>query len=256
VLYLTVNPNGEAEVVHIVLRSNSKTKKLKFEYDFSDLAIKGRSANGNLLTKFQISKIELKEQGISTLSARKIWFDETVSRFNTDGRGTLLGEFKGEDKIVHITSSGNYRLTGFDVSTKVDDDYLILEKWHPEKPVTAIYWDGEKEQFFVKRFVPEDSAKKVSFISEHEKSHLEVVSYDWRPVVELSFDKRTNDRPNEEIELDSFIGIKNVKALGNRLTKFKVKSIDLKEPLPFTLMENEEDSEEETGGSDGQITLF
>jgi topoisomerase-4 subunit A len=253
VMYLTVNPNGEAESISVVLRNTGKVKKLKFDFDFADLAIKGRGAGGNILTKHIVTKIELKEAGVSTLSARKIWFDETVSQFNSDERGNLLGEFKGEDKILHISSSGHYRLTGFDVSTKVDDDYLILEKWNPHKPITAVYWDGEKEQFFVKRFLIEPTAKKMGFITEHESSHLELVSSDWRPVINVSFDKRSNDREDEEFNMEEFISIKSFKALGNRLTKFKVKSIDLGKSLPYEEPEIEASPEED---GDAQPTLF
>ena len=249
VMYLTVNPNGEAEVVSVVLRNTGKVKKLKFDFDFATLGIKGRGAGGNILTKHIVTKIDLKEKGISTLSARKIWFDDTVSEFNSDERGNLIGEFKGENKILHITSSGHYRLTGFDVSTKVDDDYLILEKWNPNKPITAVYWDGEKEQFFVKRFLVEESNKKVSFISDHENSHLEVVSSDWIPIVNVSFDKRTNDKEDERFNMEDFIAVKSYKALGNRLTKLKVKSIDLLDPIPF------EEPEEENTDGDGNEDL-
>ncbi len=253
VTYFTANPNGEAEKVFVVLRNTGKVKKLKFDFDFASIAIKGRASGGNILSKHIISKIELREKGISTLSARKIWFDDSVSQFNSDERGALLGAFKGEDKILHITASGHYRLTDFDVSTKVDDDYLILEKWKPGKPISAIYWDGEKEQYFVKRFLIEDTSKKVLFISEHENSHLELISSDWLPIVNISFDKRTNDREDEEINVEEFIALKSYKALGNRLTKFKVKSLDLKEPLPF---EEPEENEEEDLDDDSQIKLF
>lgn len=256
VLYLTVNPNGEAEVVSVVLRNTGKVKKLKFDSDFADFSIKGRGAGGNILTKHIVTKIELKEKGVSTLSARKIWFDDTVLRFNSEGRGSLIGEFKGEDKILHVTSSGQYRLTGFDVSTKVDDDYLILEKWNPNKPITALYFDGEKQQFYAKRFLIESSVKKIDFISLHEKSYLELVTSDWRPVVNISFDKRTNDRVDELIELDEFIAVKSYKALGNRLTKFKVKSMDLGESLVYTEPNTEEDLPETEEDDESQITLF
>tara|TARA_R110002050_G_scaffold80768_3_gene172744 strand:+ start:4516 stop:7101 length:2586 start_codon:yes stop_codon:yes gene_type:complete len=255
VMYLTVNPNGEAESINVVLRNTGKVKRLKFDYDFADLAIKGRGAGGNILTKHIVTKIEMKEKGVSTLSARKIWFDETVSQFNSDERGNLLGEFKGEDKILHITSSGTFRLTGFDVSTKVDDDYLILEKWNPKKPITAVYWDGEKGQFFVKRFLIEAGTKKMSFISEHEDSYLELVSSDWRPTAKVSFDKRSNDREDEAIDMEEFISVKSYKAQGNRLTKYKVKSIDMGEPLPYEEPQ-EEDSSDEEEDNDSQPTLF
>jgi topoisomerase-4 subunit A len=253
VLYLTVNPNGEAEIVNVTLRNTGKVKRLRFEFNFADIGIKGRGAGGNILSKHIVSKIELKEKGISTLSARKIWFDESVSQFNSDERGNLLGEFKGEDKILHITSSGHYRLTGFDVSTKVDDDYLILEKWNPNKPITAVYWDAEKGHFYVKRFLVEDSTKKVGFVSDNVESHLEIVTSDWRPILTVSFDKRTNDREDEDFDMEEFISVKSFKAHGNRLTKFKVKSIDLGESLPYEEPEQEDSGE---GEDDSQIALF
>lgn len=253
ITYFTANPNGEAEKVSVILRNTGKVKKLKFDFDFASIGIKGRASGGNILSKHIISKIELREKGVSTLSARKIWFDDTVTQFNSDERGDLLGAFKGEDKILHISASGHYRLTGFDISTKVDDDYLVLEKWKPNKPISVIYWDGEKEQYFVKRFLIEDTNKKVHFISEHENSHLELVSTDWLPMVNISFDKRSNDREDEEINVEEFIAVKSYKALGNRLTKFKVKSLDLKDSLPF---DEPVEEEEDDLDDDSQITLF
>src|SRR5690606_22384869 len=173
VLYFSANPNGEAEVVTVQLRAKAKLKKLKFDADFADMAIKGRSAKGNILTKHLVSKIKLKEEGTSTLSARKIWFDDTVQRLNSEGRGELLGSFKSDDKILTITQSGHYKLTGTNLSTHFEDDLILIEKWIPEKPITAIYFDGEKEDFYVKRFLVEDTDKKTLFITEDDKSYLE-----------------------------------------------------------------------------------
>ena len=240
VLYLTVNPNGEAEVVTVLHRNTGKIRKLKFDFDFSELDIKGRAAGGNIVTKHAVNKIQLKEQGVSTLAARKIWFEEVVKRLNTDGRGEFLGNFKGEDKILQITQSGEYKLTSFDLSTKFEDDYIILEKWKRDKPITAIYWDGEKDQYTVKRFLVEDTDKKVNFLNEHPETQLELVTADWRPVINISFDKRSNDREDEEINLEDFISVKGLAAKGNRLTPYKVKNIDFKEPLPYEEEEEEE----------------
>ena len=244
VLYLTVNPNGEAEVVSVLLRQRAKVKRLKFDFDFGGLAIKGRGAQGNILSKYPVSKITQKEKGLSTLAARKIWFDEVVARLNSDDRGEFLGEFGPKDKILTITQSGHYRLTGFDLSTHFDEDLIIIEKWNPKKPISAIYWDGDKKVFFVKRFLVEDTDKKVLFISEAAKSHLEIVSTDWIPRVNLQFDKRSNDRPDEEINLEEFISVKGLKAQGNKLTAYKVRNIDPLDPLPY-----EEEEEEETGST-------
>lgn len=228
VLYFTANPNGEAEVIQVQLRAKAKLRKLKFDFDFAEQAIKGRSAKGNILSKHLVSKVKLKEEGSSTLSARKIWFDDTVQRLNTEGRGELLGRFKADDKILTITQSGHYKLTGTNVSTHFEDDLILIEKWISKKPVTAIYYEGEKEDFYVKRFLVEDTDKKVSFISEHEDSYLELVSTDFHTVIDLSFVKPRGKeaKPNEIFDLQDFISVKGLKAIGNKLSYDKVKAID------------------------------
>jgi topoisomerase-4 subunit A len=203
-------------------------KKLKFDMDFADLAIKGRAAKGNTLTKHLVNKVTLKEEGTSTLSARKIWFDDTVQRINSEGRGELLGEFKATDKILTITQSGHYKLTGTNISTHFEEDLVIIEKWTPEKPISVVYFDGEKEDYYVKRFLIEDSDKKVLFITDHEKSHLEMASTDFNTVIDLSYVKpRGKDvKPNDQLNLKDFITVKGYKALGNKLSYDKIKSID------------------------------
>lgn len=228
VLYFTANPNGEAEVIQVLLRAKAKLKKLKFDADFADMGIKSRTAKGNILSRNLVSKIKLKEEGTSTLSARKIWFDDTVHRINTEGRGELLGQFKAEDKILTITQSGHYKLTGTNVSTHFEEDLIVIEKWNPKKPITAIHFDGEKGDYYVKRFLVDDTDRKVSFITEHEKSFLELVSTDFRTVIELSFSKpRGKDaKPNETVDLQDFISVKGMKALGNKLSYEKIKSVD------------------------------
>ncbi|MCB0409420.1 MAG: DNA gyrase/topoisomerase IV subunit A [Flavobacteriales bacterium] len=246
VLWFTANPNGEAETLSIKLKPKPNVRKLKFELDFSELAIKGRAASGNIVTKYPIAKIELKEKGLSTLSARKIWFDDTVQRLNSDGRGEFLGEFKAEDKILTIMQSGEYQLTGFDLFTKFDDEMIVIEKWNPNKPVSAIYFDGEKEQYTVKRFLVEPTDKKVSFITDNEKSYLEIISTDWLPQIQVNFSKvKGIEKEPEIINLNEFIAVKGLKAIGNRLTTYKVKNIDLLEPLPYDEPEVEEDLTEE-----------
>ncbi len=245
ILYLTANPNGEAEVVTIIHRNTGKVRKLKFDFNFAEMPVKGRAAGGNIVTRHAVNKIQLKIEGVSTLPARKIWYDETVQRLNTDERGEYLGAFKGGDKILQITQSGEYKLTGFELSTKFEEDYIILEKWKKDKPISAIYFDGEKDQFTVKRFLVEDSDKKVNFLNEHEKTQLELVSSDWRPKINISFDKRSNDREDEEIVLEEFISVKGLSAKGNRLTQYKVKSIDLLESLPYE--EEPEEAERPVG---------
>lgn len=233
-LYFTVNPNGEAEVLSIKLRPKPNLRKIKFDLDFSELAIKGRGAGGNRVTKYAIAKIELKEKGVSTLSARKIWFDDAVQRLNSEERGTFLGEFKSTDKILTVTQSGFYKLVGFDLSTRFDDDMIVIEKWNPKKPLSVVYFDGEKEQFFVKRFLVEPTANKTLFMSEHEKSYLEIVSTDWLPQIQINFLKIKGDqRDAEQVKLEEFIAVKGMKALGNRLSQYKVKSVDTLESLPY-----------------------
>jgi topoisomerase-4 subunit A len=249
VLWFTANPNGEAETLLIKLKPQAKVRKLKFELDFSELAIKGRGAGGNRVTKYPISKIELKEKGVSTLAARKIWFDDTVQRLNSEERGEFLGEFQATDKILTITQSGYYKLVGFDLSTKFEDDMIAIEKWNPKKPIAAIYFDGDKKQFNVKRFLVEPTDKKVLFITEHEDSYLEIISTDWLPQIQVNFSKvKGLVRDSETILLEEFIAIKGLKAIGNRLTSYKVKNIDLLEPLPFDEPEVEGVEEAEIEG--------
>ncbi|WP_109300707.1 DNA gyrase/topoisomerase IV subunit A [Aquimarina sp. AU474] len=233
--YFSANPNGEAEIVTILLRQAGSIKKLKFDIDFSDLLIKGRGVKGNIVTKYNIKRIELKELGVSTLKPRKIWFDDTVQRLNVDGRGELLGEFKGEDRLLIIDQKGIVKTIIPEMTVHFNSDMIVLEKWKPKKPISAIYWDGEKERYNVKRFLIENSEREESFISEHPKSFLEVISTDYRPVAEIVFNKiRGKDqRPNEEVNLEEFISIKGIKALGNQLTTHKVKQINLLDPLPF-----------------------
>jgi topoisomerase-4 subunit A len=247
--HFSANPNGEAEVVSIALKSQAKARKLKFEIDLADLAIKGRSSKGNLVSKHSVSKVELKSKGVSTLAAQKIWFDDTVQRLNIDCRGELLGEFAGDDKILVVSQSGEYQLLAFDLTTHFPTDMVVLEKLNPEKPMSAIYWDASKEKYYVKRFLVEASDKKVSFISDSEGSYLEVVSTDYLPIAEIEFNKERNkdQRPNEQINFEEFISIKGLKAQGNTLTSYKVKSISLLESLepPVEELAFEEESEED-----------
>ncbi|ALJ03766.1 DNA topoisomerase IV [Pseudalgibacter alginicilyticus] len=235
VLYFTANPNGEAEVVTILLRQAGSIKKLKWDIDFSDILIKGRVSKGNLVTKYRVKKVELKEKGISTLKPRRIWFDDTVQRLNVDGRGELIGEFRGEDRLLIITQSGNIKTILPELTAHFEDDMIVLEKWIPKKPISAVYFDGEKERYFVKRFLIENENKEETFITEHEKSQLEIVSTDWKPMAEIVFGKERgkDQKENQQINLEEFIAVKGIKAIGNTLTTLKVKQINLLEPLPY-----------------------
>ncbi len=235
VLYFSANPNGEAEVVTVLLRQVGSVKKLKWDLDFADVLIKGRASKGNIVTKYSVKRIELKEKGVSTLKPRKIWFDEIVQRLNVDGRGELLGEFKGDDLLLVVTQRGTAKTIVPDLSVRFDEDMIILEKWNPDKPLSAIYFDGEKERYYVKRFLIEHENKEEVFISEHPKSVLELVTTDWRPMVELEFAKPRGKeaKPNQTVNLEEFISVKGIKALGNQLTSDKLKSVNALDPLPY-----------------------
>ncbi len=233
--YFSANPNGEAETVTILLRQSGSIKKIKWDLDFADIIIKGRASKGNLVTKYSVKRVELKEKGVSTLKPRKIWFDDTVQRLNVDERGELVGEFRGEDRILIITQAGIVKTIIPEITARFDDDMIIMEKWIPKKPISAIYFDGEKERYFVKRFLVENESKEECFISDHENSHLEIVSTDWKPLAEVEFTKeRGKDRKdNLEVNLEEFIAVKGINALGNQLTKEKVNQISLLDPIPY-----------------------
>jgi len=226
ILYLTSNPNGEAETVSVLLRKSPKLKSLKFDYNFADLSIKGKGSGGNILSKNSVKRIELKSEGISTLSARKIWFDDNVNRINIDSRGKLLGEFAASDKILTINQKGISELKGFEITSHFDDDMIVIEKFDLQKPITAIYFDGNKKMFFVKRFLLENVSNKFLFISDHKDSYLEFLSTDWRPQIEIIYTKeKGKDRKKDIIDLEKFINIKGAKSIGNKLTSSKIKEI-------------------------------
>jgi topoisomerase-4 subunit A len=235
VLYFSANPNGEAEVVTIMLRQSGSIKKLKWDLDFSDVLIKGRSSKGNLVTKYAVKRIELKEKGVSTLKPRKIWFDDVVNRLNVDGRGELLGEFKGDDLLLVVDQKGIVKTIPPDLLTRFNDDMIVLEKWNPDKPISVVHYVGDKERFYLKRFLIENPNKEEVVIDEDPKSYLELVSTDWRPMLEVEFIKpRGKDpKPNLEVNVEEFIAVKGIKAIGNQLTPEKVKSINVLSPLPY-----------------------
>jgi len=234
VLYFSANPNGEAETVSVLLKPNPRIRKNKMDVDFSELAIKGRDSKGNLVTKYSVKKVDLKEEGVSTLAPRKIWFDDTVRRLNADGRGTLLGSFKGDNKILTINTNGEAKLVSFDLGNRFDDQYLVLEKWRPNQPVTCIYFDGEKDIYFIKRFLFENTPNIQTFMpSEHPKSFIENVIVANGATAEIIFAKdKGKEREPETVNIDEFIAVKGIKAIGNQFTKFKVKTINITVPEP------------------------
>jgi topoisomerase IV subunit A len=271
-LYFSVHPNGEREVVTVLLRPRPHLKRLRFDVDLGELLIKGRNSAGNRVTKEIIQKIVQKEVGGSTLAARKIWYDDVVGRLNDEGRGRFLGDFKGDDRILTLYRNGEYRLSSFDLSNHFDEDMVHLEKWNPHRPISCVYFDAEKEINFVKRFACEVmSDKRVSFISESEGSYLQVVSTAYRPEIRIVFNKQlkeTKNLPDQVLNLADLIDVKGMKAQGNQVTKMKVKEILLtheiaegKEPwpadeVPFEVEGNvsiDEDGEASDVATDGSI---
>lgn len=249
VLYFSANPNGEAEIVRITLRPKPRLKVTAFDYDFSDLAIKGRSSQGNIITKNYIRKIIKKEEGVSTLGAIDVWFDESVKRLNTDERGLLLGAFKGDDKILTIMKSGEYRLSGFEFTTHFDEDLMHIEKFDPNKIMSVVYVEGQQGYWYFKRFRLEESDKKTLFISEHPNSKLISWSLDYRPVFNVIFDAKKNDKEIDDLEINAeeFIAVKGYKAKGKRISNFVIKKIDWLESLPYSppdVPEGEDEVEE------------
>ena len=279
--YFTANPNGEAEAVTVLLRAVGSIKKLKWDIDFSDLAVKGRGVRGNTITKFAIRKVEFKSSGVSTLKPRKIWFDDAVQRLNVDARGELLGEFRAEDKILIANQSGKIKAVTPDLQMHFEDDMIVLEKWKPNKPIAVLYYDGEKGRYYIKRFLIETEDKEEVFISDHSKSQLEIIVVDYRPMAEVVFSKRSLE--NKEVNFEEFIAIKGIKAQGNQLTADKIKQVNLLASLPYeepeepeveevevveeevikhseTIQETDDEKtppkEDENTNEDGQITLF
>jgi len=234
-LYFSVHPNGEREVVSVLLRPRPHLKRLRFDIDLGALLIKGRNSAGNRVTKEIIQKIVQKEVGGSTLAARKIWYDQVVGRLNDEGRGKFLGSFKGEDRILTLYKNGEYRLSSFDLATHFDEDMIHIEKWISDRPISAVYYDAEKELHYVKRFTCEVTQdKRVSFIAEAPGSFLDLVSTAYRPEAKIVFNKllkETKNLPDQVLNLADLIDVKGMKAQGNQLTKMKVKEIVLTHPI-------------------------
>ena len=233
VLYFTANPNGEAEVVSILLRNTGNVKKLRWDLDFADLQIKGRGVRGNTVTKYNILRVELKEKGVSTLKPRKIWFDPTIKRLNTDERGELLGAFKGEDKILLINKDGDAKVVIPEMTLHFDENLICIEKWKPNKPITSVYFDEEKQRYFIKRFIIENESKEDRFIKAG--GEMIFLNTDWRPIIRVNFVKPRDKDPIPPIKVNAeeFIAVKGFKAHGNQLSQKKIKNIELIEALPY-----------------------
>ncbi len=232
VVYFSANPNGEAEVVTVHLRALDKLKKLTFDVDFAQLAVKGRDAVGNIVTKYAVKKVELKEKGVSTLGARTLWYDDSIKRLNDEGRGQSLGDFLANDKLLILMSSGDYQLVTPELSMHFEETTTHIEKWIPNKPISAVYFDGDKEQWMVKRFLAEPNKGWVRFITEHPKSKLALATTLNFPKIFVRFNKKFKQAQNkmdEMVDLREFISVKGYKAIGNRLTQLPVLNIDLLE---------------------------
>jgi len=232
ILYFTANPNGEAETLKVYLKPKPRIKKLIFETDFSEIAIKGRQSMGNILTKHDVHKIVMKEKGTSTLGGRKIWFDKSIHRLNTDGNGDYIGEFKGEDKIVVLYKSGSFGTTGYDLTNHYDEDLVLIEKVVPGKVYTVVHYDGENKYYYLKRFEAEDTAgKAIPLISEHKNSKMVTFSTYQYPQFNITFGGKHENRVDELIDAEQFIAVKGAKARGKRLTTFEVKKIKETDPV-------------------------
>jgi topoisomerase IV subunit A len=244
IIYFSENPNGEAEVLRIILKPKPRLKKQELEVDMGNLAIKGRQSVGNILTKHEVHKISLKEKGISTLGGRKIWFDPDVLRLNADGRGNYLGEFSGEDKILIIYKNGEYQLYNFDLSNHFDPEILTIEKFDSKKILSAIYFDAARDYYYVKRFeIEETEGKRVRFIGENPANKLVSITWVRYPRFEIEFGGKNAERENEIIEVAEFIGIKSWKAKGKRLSNYNIDNI--KELSPVIKDEHDKPAEEE-----------
>ncbi|MCD4681239.1 MAG: DNA gyrase/topoisomerase IV subunit A [Bacteroidales bacterium] len=228
-LYFTANPNGEAEVVKVYLRPKPKLRILNFDFDFSTLAIKGRGANGNILSRHSVRKVIKKEEGVSTLGARGIWFDDTIKRLNSEERGQFLGDFKGDDKILTIMQSGYCKLVNYTLSTHFDENMILIKKYDPEEIITAIYFDNTIGKYYAKRFLVDNTEKKQSFIAEDNETRLIHLLPEKAPRIEITLEKKNKEKVKEIVELKNFITVKGYKAKGKRLHNGEIKKIKLLE---------------------------
>jgi len=255
VLHFSANPNGEGEVVTIQLRQNGSIKKLKWDLDFADLTIKGRSVKGNIVSKHAINKVVFKEKGLSTLKPRKIWFDDTVQRLNVDERGDLLGEFKPDDDLLIVQQSGNLKVVPPDLTMHFPEDMIILEKADRSKPITVAYYNKSKKKYFVKRFILGLLKGNQSFVNDAKNDTVEIISTDWKPLIEVvTKNKKLIDK--HTVNLFDFISVKGIKAIGNQLTNKDVKEINILDSIPYepeTVELNEIEVIDAIDNNDGEI---
>lgn len=242
--WFTINPNGEAETVQVILKPVSGLRKFELDVDFSEIPVKGRASTGNIVTKYAVKKVLLKTKGASTLAAEDYWFNDAVHRLNKEGKGTYLGKFAGEDKIVTVTSKGHYKLYTYDVLNHFDEDIVLIEKFFPQQTLTCVYYDGESKSYITKRFLPENTTSKTLIITEHDDSRIELITSQIQPVIDVKFGKQKDkDIPDETVNLVEFSPVINMKAKGKKLTSYKVKEINLRESQEIELEDFSEEDE-------------
>ncbi|HOV71629.1 MAG TPA: DNA gyrase/topoisomerase IV subunit A, partial [Dysgonamonadaceae bacterium] len=264
IVYFSANPNGEAETIKVILKPKPRMRVLQFEKDFGDIAIKGRQAMGNLLTKAEVHRILLKQKGVSTLGGRKVWFDPDVLRLNYDGEGTYLGEFQGEDEILVVTRNGEYYTCNFDLSNHFPTNYLKIEKYDKNKVWTAALFNADQGYAYLKRFNFEPSEKPLNFIGDNPQSKLYLLTDTVYPYLQVVFGGNDAFRDPLEIDADEFIGVKSYKAKGKRLSNYEVETVNELEPKRFPEPVNEEqhstnveiDEEDVLDEITGQMRLF
>jgi topoisomerase-4 subunit A len=243
--WFTINPNGEAEKVQVILKPVSGLRKFEIDVDFAEIPVKGRSSTGNIVTKYAVKKVLLKQKGASTLAAEDYWFNDAVHRLNKDSKGTYLGKFAGDDKILTVTSKGFYKLYSYDILNHFDEDIVLIEKFYPEQTLSCVYYDGESKSYLTKRFVPENISSKTSIITEHEESRIELITSQIQPVIDVKFGKQKDKEiPDESINLIEFAPLVNMKAKGKKLTSYKVKEINLRQSEEIALDDYPEEEEE------------
>ena len=265
IVYFSANPNGEAEIIKVTLRPNPRIKKLIFERDFSEINIKGRQSMGNLLTKFEVHKITLKQRGGSTLGGRKVWFDHDVLRLNYDGRGQYLGEFQSSDCILIIHKNGDFYTTDFDLNNHYDPDIQYIEKFEAEKVWTAVLYDADQQNYpYLKRFTFEASSKRQNYLGENKHNQQILLSQQVYPRIQVIFGGHDSFREAQIIEASDFVGVKSFKAKGKRLTTYSVDRIEDLEPTrmpePEILEEDDDNDSVDTNvpeeEENGQMKLF
>jgi topoisomerase-4 subunit A len=256
ILWFTANHNGEAESVRIYIRPKNKLKKPSIEYDFSTLAIKGKTSRGNLVSKNPIQRIQLKSKGVSTISGKDIWYDADIQKLNEDGRGLYLGQFETNDKVLAVFKNGTFYTTSFELVNKYQGDVLRIEKFDPGKTFTALYWDASVKAFYIKRFsfVLSDNTP-LSFISEGRNSYLVALCDDRHPQVLVTFTGKYAHREPEKIDAEEYIAKKGYSAKGKKCHALDLKKVEFIEPLVKPEDFEEEKPEEEPENLAGEIDM-